>query len=49
MCSVIFSEIIDGVGFSTPRVGGGSMTVYETLSLMITFGILLVAILSFRK
>ncbi|WP_407635984.1 MULTISPECIES: putative holin-like toxin [Propionispira] len=25
------------------------MTVYETLSLMITFGILLVAILSFRK
>ncbi|WP_425438935.1 putative holin-like toxin [Propionispira arboris] len=25
------------------------MTVYETLSLMITFGILLIAILSFRK
>jgi len=40
---------VDGVGFSTPRVGGGSMTDYETLSLMIPFGILIVAIFSFRK
>jgi len=35
--------------FPTPRVGGGSVTVFEALSLMISFGILIVTILSSRK
>ena len=37
------------VGFPTLVVGGGTMTVYESLSIMINFGIFIVALLSFTK
>jgi len=34
---------------ATPLKGGEAMTVYETLNLMIAFGLFVIAILSFHK